>query len=100
MQGNDLDRMCCVLLCEEVIVCDVFRRAFVDGYFNDLGGWVDNGRAIALLLKDAIRRGVIVHYDSGMKKLLTSSRNRVVGILTKYNKQYFAETVVLATGTV
>jgi sarcosine oxidase/L-pipecolate oxidase len=67
-------------------------------YFNQSAGWVEAGRALGIMLHEAIRLGV--RYENGEAKrvVFSSDRNGVQGVETEDGTVFRADMVLLATG--
>jgi glycine/D-amino acid oxidase-like deaminating enzyme len=73
------------------------RFEFAEAYFNPLGGYVESGRAVALLRRDAIAAGVRLH--EGVRCIgLQRDGARVAGARVEGGDVLEADTVVVATG--
>lgn len=70
---------------------------FVDGYFNPVGGWVESGRVVAMLAKDARGAGVeiVEHVPSAMPVFMAG---RCTGIESADGRSWNADAVLVAAG--
>ncbi|KAJ4353664.1 uncharacterized protein N0V89_005394 [Didymosphaeria variabile] len=66
------------------------------GYWNPEAGWADAGDAVAMMMEDAVGRGV--KYECGDVELLLLSENGIKGVQTQDGKIYEADKILLATG--
>lgn len=73
------------------------RDEYVDGYFNTNGGWVESGRAVEQLVREAERRGVFLREGVGLTALL-EERGRVRGIELADGDRIEADRVLVAAG--
>ena len=71
---------------------------YPDGYFNPEAGWVESGRALELMIKDARDAGVRVRADAGMRHLLEAG-GRVTGVAATTGEHVLADVVLLAAST-
>ncbi|MBK8091060.1 MAG: FAD-dependent oxidoreductase [Verrucomicrobiaceae bacterium] len=72
-------------------------EAYVDGYFNAVGGWVESGRAIAQLARDARSAGVVIHEEvKGARPIFQAGR--CIGIESASGEVWSADLVLVATG--
>ena len=94
-QGRELLRMNAELLRARHPVWRADR--FVDGYFNPVGGWVESGRVIAMLAKEAREAGVeiVEHVRSAMPVFMAG---RCTGIESADGRSWSADDVLVAAG--
>jgi glycine/D-amino acid oxidase-like deaminating enzyme len=70
---------------------------YPDGYFNAEAGWVESGRALALLIDDARAAGVRVRAGEGFSRWIEAG-SRITGIVTSSGARLTADVVLLAAG--
>ncbi|KAL3448469.1 FAD dependent oxidoreductase [Aspergillus insuetus] len=73
-------------------------QRFGSYYFNQSAGWVEAGRALEIMLQEAIKLGV--RYETGEAKrvVFSSDGNGVQGVETEDGTVFWADRVLLATG--
>lgn len=75
-----------------------WRGHYVDGYFNDLGGYVESSNFVLALVDEAVALGV--QLIQGEKVVRLGERGgRVVGVVLSSGQTIAADHVVLATGS-
>lgn len=71
--------------------------AYVDGYWNPMGGYAESGRVVERLLADAAAAGVQLHERQAFARL-DEQGSRVAGVVTAEGRVFAAERVVMAAG--
>ncbi len=70
---------------------------YVDGYYNNNGGWAESGRAVEQLVREAERRRVFLHEGVGFAALL-EERGKVCGIELADGDRIRADRVLVTAG--
>jgi glycine/D-amino acid oxidase-like deaminating enzyme len=70
---------------------------FVDGFFHAQGGYVESGRVVAALVRQAQAQGVILYPDQTVETLIEED-HQVRGISTRNGSTFHAEHIVVAAG--
>jgi glycine/D-amino acid oxidase-like deaminating enzyme len=71
--------------------------AYVDGYWNPLGGFAESGRVVERLVREAVAAGVELHERHTFERL-DERGSRVAGVVTREGGAFAADRVVLALG--
>lgn len=71
--------------------------AFVDGFFHAQGGYVESGRVVAALVRQAQTKGIVLYPDR-MVEALIEEDHHVKGVRTRAGDTFYAEHVVVASG--
>ncbi len=71
--------------------------AYVDGYWNPLGGYAESGRVVDRLLRDAEREGVRLLTGHTFERLHEQG-SRVAGVITQEGATVVAEHVLISAG--
>jgi glycine/D-amino acid oxidase-like deaminating enzyme len=71
--------------------------AFVDGFFHAQGGYVESGRVVAALVRQAQAKGVILSTGHMVEALIKEGQH-VKGVRTRAGDLFYAEHVVVASG--
>lgn len=74
------------------------RGAFVDGYYHSIGGYAESGRVVEKLIELGTQRGITYHAEQAASRLL-SANDRVIGMATVTGDTFYADQVLLCTGT-
>jgi sarcosine oxidase / L-pipecolate oxidase len=69
---------------------------FESAYANPSAGWADAGKAVELMTREAVERGV--SYEVGEATNLLLDEDKVKGVETRNGKIYSADKVLLCTG--
>ncbi|MFM2143127.1 MAG: hypothetical protein RLZZ476_1671 [Verrucomicrobiota bacterium] len=70
---------------------------YQEGYLNPVGGWVESGRVIAMLAKDAREAGIeLIEHVKAPRPVLTAGR--CTGIESGDGRAWFADLVLVAAG--
>lgn len=69
-----------------------------DGYFNPTGGWAESGRVLAVLKGLATGRGIEVHEERALDRLLERG-SKVVGARDSRGHDWHADHVLVAAGS-
>jgi glycine/D-amino acid oxidase-like deaminating enzyme len=90
---------------ERISSADIERRfpawrpgVYVDGFYHAQGGFVESGRLVAALIKQAGRQGIDFYPDRPVQELLGSD-GRVTGVRLPDGATMSAAHVVIAAGT-
>jgi len=75
-----------------------WSEAYVDGYFNPAGGWVESGRVVAQLVGEAERAGVRLLPGRKPARLLEEG-GRVIGVVSGAGETFRADWVLCAAGS-
>jgi glycine/D-amino acid oxidase-like deaminating enzyme len=70
---------------------------FVDGFFHAQGGYVESGRVVAALVRQAQAKGIILYPDQ-MVEALIEEDHQVRGVRTRDGSTFHAEHTVVASG--
>ncbi len=71
--------------------------AYVDGYWNPYGGWVESGRVVERLLREAVDLGVTLHERYAFERL-DERGSKVAGIVARGGAVFPADQVIVAAG--
>jgi|SRR5581483_1926701 len=71
--------------------------AFVDGFFHAQGGYVESGRVVAALVRQAQTKGIALYPDHLVEALIKEDHH-VKGVRTRSGDTFSAEQVVVASG--
>ncbi|HEX7735646.1 MAG TPA: FAD-dependent oxidoreductase [Ktedonobacteraceae bacterium] len=71
--------------------------SFVDGFFHDQGGYVESGRVVAALVRQAQAKGVSL-YPAQTASALIEEGQQVRGVSTREGAAFYADHVVVASG--
>jgi glycine/D-amino acid oxidase-like deaminating enzyme len=71
--------------------------AFVDGFFHAQGGYVESGRVVAALVRQAQAKGIILYPDHVVEALIEEDHH-IRGVRTRTGDIFHAEHVVVAAG--
>jgi len=71
--------------------------AYVDGYWNPIGGYAESGAVVERLLAEAVRAGVALHERQTFERL-DEQGSRVAGIVTREGGRFSADRVLVAAG--
>ncbi|MCE2527035.1 MAG: FAD-dependent oxidoreductase [Actinomycetia bacterium] len=69
---------------------------YIDGYFNQRGGWAEAGLVVSLLAEDARAKGVCI--KTAQVSSLSRGSGRVRGVVTEDGTEIRADQVVVAAG--
>jgi glycine/D-amino acid oxidase-like deaminating enzyme len=72
-------------------------EAYPDAYFNPRAGWAESGEVVARLIAEAKRLGVKVLAGTEVRGLIEDGP-RVLGVRTADNREFRAESVIVAAG--
>lgn len=76
----------------------IASQRYVDGFFHARGGFVESGRVVEALLRQAQQAGVAVHSGQTAAELL-AKRGRISGARSREGEAFLAGHVIVAAGS-